>query len=128
MRVVDDGWLDALAVALEHADAAGGALERTSLTLEFVRAWGAPATNPGTYVHLGFLPRPTGANAGYCRAAWDKLGGFDEQYVRGGGETEFFWRLQLAGRTLVAAPGAVVHYRLRMGMVAGSIRFRRLYL
>ena len=113
--VVDDGWLDALAGALEHADAAGGVLERVSLNPEYVRTWGAPTTNPGTYVHLGFLPRPTGANAGFRRAVWEELGGFDERYVRGGTETEFFWRLQLAGRTLVAAPDAVVHYRLRVG-------------
>ncbi len=113
--VVDDGWLDALAGALEHADAAGGVLERASLNPEYVRAWGAPDSNPGTYVHLGFLPRPTGANAGFRRAVWEELGGFDERYVRGGTETEFFWRLQLAGRTLVAVPDAVVHYRLRVG-------------
>lgn len=113
--VVDDGWVDALAGALEHADAAGGVLERVSLNPEYVSSWGAPTTDPGTYVHLGFLPRPTGANAGFRRAVWEELGGFDEGYVRGGTETEFFWRLQLAGHTLVAAPDAIVHYRLRVG-------------
>ena len=111
--VVDEGWLDALAAALEHADAVGGPLERESLNDAFVRDWGPPPENTGVYQHLDFLPRPTGANAGFRRAVWEELGGFDERYVRGGTETEFFWRLQLAGHRLTAVPGALVHYRLR---------------
>ena len=63
-------------------------------------------------VELDYLPRPISANAGYRRKVWEELGGFDETYARSA-ETEFFWRLQLAGHTLVDVPGAVVRYRMR---------------
>jgi len=110
---VDDLWVDALSAALETADAAGGALELTRLNADYVRRWGPSPVDAGIARPLGFLPRPVGANAAFRREAFDRLGGFDEEYVRGGTETEFFWRLQLAGLTLVPAPEAVVHYRMR---------------
>ena len=111
--VVDEGWLEALAGGLDDADGVGGRLERVSLNPDFVRAWGEPKGQPGIVVQHEFLPRPISANAGYRKAVWAELGGFDEAYVRGGAETEFFWRLQLAGHTLLDVPDAVVHYRMR---------------
>ncbi len=111
--VVAPGWLDALAGGLERAAAVGGPLERSQLNPELLARWGRVPNDRAVRRHHGFLPRPTGANAGYRRSAWEELGGFDERYVRGGTETEFFWRLQLAGHTLLEVPEAVVHYRLR---------------
>jgi glycosyltransferase involved in cell wall biosynthesis len=63
----------------------------------------------------GFLPRPLGANCGFRRSVWESLGGFDEAY-RGGDDTEFFWRAQLAGYRLGHAKEAVVSYRIRSGL------------
>jgi len=45
-----------------------------------------------------------------------KLGGFDEDLDRSGEEPDLCWRAQLGGETLVFAPDAVVHYRLRAGL------------
>jgi len=110
---VADDWLERLASGLETAGGVGGRLERVKLNADYIAAWGAPWGQPGITTQLGFLPRPLGANAGFRRSVWEELGGFDEDYVRGGTETEFFWRLQLAGHPLVDVPEAIVHYRLR---------------
>ncbi len=111
--VVDPGWVEALAGGLDRAAGAGGRLDRTQLNPRFVELWGGPPEDWGVSTSLGFLRRPIGANAGFRRSVWEQLGGFDEEYVRGGTETEFFWRLQLAGHTLLEVPEALVHYRVR---------------
>jgi glycosyltransferase involved in cell wall biosynthesis len=111
--VVEPDWLEALASGLERAAAVGGRLERASLSPAFVALWGEPPSDWGVSSYLGFLPRAIGASAGFRRSAWEQVGGFDEDYVRGGTETEFFWRLQLAGHELLDVPEALVHYRMR---------------
>lgn len=111
--VVDPGWLESLAAGLERAAGVGGRLDRTQLNPRFAALWGRPPEDWGVSRSLDFLERPIGANAGFRRAVWEQLGGFDEEYVRGGTETEFFWRLQLAGHRLVSVPEALVHYRVR---------------
>lgn len=110
---VADDWVEAMARGLDRAEAVGGRLERVKLNAEYIATFGQPWGQPGITTQLGFLPRPIGANAGYRRSVWQQLGGFREDYVRGGTETEFYWRLQLAGFTLLDVPDAVVHYRLR---------------
>jgi len=110
---VAEDWLEALAAGLDHADAVGGRLERVKLNADYIARFGQAWGQPGITTQLGFLPRPIAANAGFRRSVWVELGGFREDYVRGGTETEFYWRLQLAGHTLVDVPDAVVHYRLR---------------
>ncbi len=118
---VAEDWLEALASRLERADGVGGTLEMRRLNPQYAAAAGQPAAVPGVALQLNFLTRPTGANAGYRRSVWEKLGGFDETYVRGGAETEFYWRLQLGGYRMLDVPEAVVHYRLR-GDVRSSLR------
>ncbi|MFD1506951.1 glycosyltransferase [Georgenia yuyongxinii] len=110
---VAPGWLAAMTRALTHtdADAAGGAIENDLL-------------NPGSQPYLprhpdhlpvvaGFLPRAITANLAVRRDAFEALGGFAPEYDYGGPDTEFCWRLQLAGFRLAYAPDAVVHYRHR---------------
>lgn len=106
---VDEMWVEHMARALDSADTVGGRLERRKLNPHLTN----PQGDNGITVNLGFLPRPIGANAGYRKSVWEALGGFNEDYARGGTETEFFWRAQLAGYTLVDVPDAVVHYRMR---------------
>ena len=110
---VGPGWVEALARGLETADAVGGRLDRVPLNAGFIDRWGPPTGALGIATHLDFLRRPIGANAGFRREVWCALGGFDERYVRGGTETEFYWRLQLRGYTLAAVDEAVVAYRMR---------------
>ncbi|WP_432508837.1 glycosyltransferase [Kineococcus auxinigenes] len=122
---VDPDWLETMAAALESADAVGGRLDRVKLNGEYIQAWGTPHGHSGISSQLDFLPRPIGANAGFRKQVWQELGGFNEQYVRGGTETEFFWRLQLRGHTLQDVPGSLVHYRMRSSFRAGV---RQMYI
>jgi glycosyltransferase involved in cell wall biosynthesis len=110
---VDPLWL----VAMEAAFDAGhhlvaGPIDYRRLNPPEVRAWrGAPRASVGTA--LGFLPSGHGANMGFTRDVFDRVGGFDEEYVVGGTDTEFFWRAQLCGYRLHVVDDAIVHYRLR---------------
>lgn len=103
---VAPGWLAAMAQALECHPCVGGGVQPSGDT--------GPRRLPApTEVSLGFLPAPLGANCG-CRAeVVHTIGGFDEAFVDGADDVEFFWRAQLAGFGLGYAPHAVVHYRLR---------------
>ena len=113
--VVDKGWLRALVTAMRDADAAGGRLDYDRLNSEDDRTRRPEPPMAGLPVGANFLPRPIGANCAVRKQVWHVLGGFDESYQLGGTETEFFWRLQLAGYTITFAADAVVHYRFRRG-------------
>lgn len=60
-----------------------------------------------------YLPSVCSANFAMNRRAYLAAGGMDESYSGGCEETDFSWRLQEGGLTLVFCPGSVVHYRLR---------------
>jgi glycosyltransferase involved in cell wall biosynthesis len=117
---VDPRWVDAFASSAADWDLAGGRLvgpddrTRTGPADREATGWALP-------VALGFLPYATGANLAVKRSVWERLGGFDGTYRRGGTEIEFCWRAQLAGFTLGAVPNAVVHYLPRSSL-AGVAR------
>jgi glycosyltransferase involved in cell wall biosynthesis len=103
--IVDPGWLLAMRAAFAGgADLVGGSLRRARGRKV------ADTLDTGIQNGLGFLPWPYGANCGFTRRVWDGLEGFDESYVFGGEETEFFWRAQLRGYQLCLVPDAVVTY------------------
>jgi glycosyltransferase involved in cell wall biosynthesis len=109
---VGDGWLDAMTQALRGgADVVGGRIDEVTLNDERVRTLRPPVDHAQLAVSAGFLPRPVSCNAGLRRDVWTALGGFDEAWIRGGTETEFFWRAQLAGYRASFVADAVVHYR-----------------
>lgn len=66
---------------------------------------------PGGFA--GYLPTVAGGNFAIRRARYLALGGMDPRYPGGAEETDFAWRAQEAGLHVVAAPKAVVHYRLK---------------
>lgn len=105
--IVDPEWVSAMWTAFAGgADLVGGPVRRVggqTVAGEF----------GGLQDGLGFFPWPYGANCGFTRRVWDDLGGFDEAYVFGGEETEFFWRAQLRGYHLRFVPEAVVTYTQR---------------
>jgi glycosyltransferase involved in cell wall biosynthesis len=109
--VVAPGWLRAMAEALQRFDGVGGGLDEDTINPPEVMRWTPRTTEP--WRPARFLPWPVGANYGVRRAVWQALGGFDESWVRGGTEVEFFWRLQLASFQLGFAPDAMVLYRRR---------------
>lgn len=116
--VVQVGWVEAHRRALEAgADCVGGALERTLPDGTPLGRQEAVST-----VH-GFHPWPPGANCGFQRRVFDRLGGFDETLLGGGDETDFFWRAAEAGHPTTAVPEAVVEYRLRGDLRAVARQF-----
>jgi GT2 family glycosyltransferase len=83
-----------------------------------------------------FMPRAAAANLLVRRAAFDAVGGFFEG-LRAAEDTDFSWRLQRAGWTLVGRPEAAVEHRYRdslpalrrqwRGYAAGRAWLRRRY-
>lgn len=117
---VAPGWVDAMARALRQMDVVGGALDN--------EAFGTGNMEPhpaGVPVTAGFLPRAITANLGVRRAAWSAVGGFAEDYEYGCTDTEFCWRLQLAGYRIGYAEQAVVAYRHRSSLRAAAVKAYR---
>lgn len=77
----------------------------------------ARAAAPVLPVQMGFLPYALGANLAVRRAAFDRVGGFDESY-RAAEDVDLSWRLQLDGVRLDLVPGAVVAKREAAGFAA----------
>lgn len=108
-------WVTEMVRALEASDVVGGAMDERSLNGD-VRSWRPELPTDALPVALDWLPYAVGANLAFRREVFDRLGGFDERYVRGAADVEFSWRAQLAGFRLGYAPGAVVSYRHRDGI------------
>jgi glycosyltransferase involved in cell wall biosynthesis len=123
--VVEQGWLRELWTTFESgADLVGGALRHFSAACGVLDA--TPEL-PSWPMH-GFLPRPSGANCGFTREAYDAIGGFDERFQGGADETEFFWRAQLSGYRLRFVENAVVRYSHReslRGLFKQKFRYGR---
>ena len=115
--IVADDWIEQMVAALGRHPAVGGHLDEESLNPPSRRAW-RPTSTPGQLpVPFGLLPAPVGANCGVWREAYEKVGGYAENFQGlAGEETDMFWRIQLAGYQLGYAPAAVVAYRHRPGL------------
>lgn len=112
--VVDGRWVAELVTALGDADAVAGAGEYAELNTHFADRGGR---TPPFYAlaALPHLPAALAGNSGVRAEAFASIGGFDEA-LRVGEDADLFWRLQLAGKTLVDAPDAVVHIRDRTSL------------
>jgi GT2 family glycosyltransferase len=120
--VVDESWLAHLLRAHRESERVivAGRLS-TDHNDHVVRAsYGVGAAereNPGASAALapfaGFLPTVGSGNFAVSRDDFLRVGGMDESYRGGSEDTDFAWRAQLAGSTVVAAPHACVRYRLR---------------
>lgn len=109
---VHPGWLSALIRTAADYDAVSGAIEVESLNSPEVARWRpVPAPEDGFPTH--YLPYAHGNNTGYWRAAFEKIGGYDEELIIAGDDVDISWRLQQAGLRLGHAPDALVAYRLR---------------
>lgn len=118
---VDPRWVQAMTAALREHDAAGGTIDNDSLSGDFAGGW-MPRHPPGVPVMAGFLPRAITANFGVRKDVWAALDGFNESYAYGCTDTEFCWRLQLAGYRLGHAEDAVVAYRHRADLRASAVK------
>lgn len=73
--------------------------------------------DPGAHLSHPFMPRAAAANLLVRRAAFAQLGGFVEG-LRAAEDTDFCWRLQLAGWSLAACPDAAVEHAYRGSLAA----------
>ena len=125
--VVGPQWLSALVEQVRAGcSVVGGAIDTTSLNDEVRRGWRPGPPRDRLPVKLGFKPYAIGANLAVRREDALAVGGWDEDYVAGGDDVDFSWRLQLAGHRIGFAPDAVVHYRYRTDL-RGTARQVRAY-
>ena len=120
---VADGWIDGLVSELHDHEAAASRHEIERLNgQQSRRLHGDPAQQHGlsSYTNPPFLDHAGGCGLGVRRDVFEALGGFEESYVALE-DTDFCWRLQLAGHRLVFAPDAVVHVRFP-STLAGAFR------
>jgi hypothetical protein len=73
--------------------------------------------NQGSHLSHPFMPRAVAANLLVRRSAFEQVGGFFEG-VRAAEDTDFSWRLQLAGWELQGRPQAAVTHRYRTTVLA----------
>lgn len=116
-------WVAAMVAALQEAEAVGGAVENDRLNGD--RPSYMPRHPDGLPVVANFLPRAITANLGVRRAVFDQVGEFHEDYDYGCGDTEFCWRLQLAGFRLAYDARAIVHYRHRSTLHSVAVKAYR---
>lgn len=118
---VAPGWMGAMVQGLRDADLVGGAIEVARLNPARVQA-GYP--NLASDLQLGRhgLRFATGCSMGIHRAVFDQLGGFVSASSPAE-DQELSVRAQLAGFRLGFVPGAVVHYRLRIGLRATARQY-----
>jgi glycosyltransferase involved in cell wall biosynthesis len=111
--IVAPGWLMAFGAALREHHLIAGMVETKKLN--HGGPWRPAPSSGAKHKALGFLPYVISCNMAVSRAAFEAVGGFDEE-VRVGQDIDISWRLHLAGYPVVDAPDAVVHYRFRSNM------------
>lgn len=110
-----DDWLQKICAALKKHDVVASRFDIEKLNDPWVQEShmnplkdGLKAYNYPPTCHIQVLP----SGLGVRRSIYDASGGFDES-IRILEDTDFCWRIQLAGTKLYFVPGAVVHYRYR---------------
>ncbi|WP_157875368.1 glycosyltransferase family 2 protein [Arthrobacter sp. PAMC 25486] len=115
--VVESGWLAALADALDAgAPAVGGQMERVD------EAGNRIEMSRGVYSYFWpgrgqYISTATGANCGFTSTLFLAVGGFDESFLGGSDEIDFFYRASLLGFRPRSVPQARVRYVQRDGIV-----------
>jgi GT2 family glycosyltransferase len=112
--IVLPGWMRTWANLSTDAEFATGPI------VPFWSTAGPPSLAPATSApstHLGFLPYALGANLVVRRDAFERVGGFPEEF-RAGEDVAFSWRLQLAGVRLDFRPTAAVAKRRESSALA----------
>jgi glycosyltransferase involved in cell wall biosynthesis len=119
---VAPGWLAAMAEALETHDFVASRYEFAKLNPPPVAGARPESQSAGLnpYTYPPFLPHAGGGGLGVKAVLHRAIGGFDEA-MPVLEDTDYCWRLQLAGTPLVFVPDAVVHVRSRRDL-AGIFR------
>ncbi len=108
------GWLAAMGEALYKYDFVAGKREYNKLNEPWTLKYRTLSQLDGLqeYNYPPFLPHASSSNLGVRRVIHEVVGGFDEtmQQLE---DTDYCWRIQLAGTKLHFVPDALVYYRLR---------------
>jgi GT2 family glycosyltransferase len=117
---VGAGYLAAMARALEEHVFVACRYDDAALNEPWTRhchssSPQAEGLNPYTYPP--FLPHAGGSSLGIRRVLHEEIGGFDES-LPALEDTDYCWRLQLAGHELRFVPEALVHIRYRGTLAA----------
>jgi GT2 family glycosyltransferase len=108
------GWLAAMGRALREHDFVACRYDQARLNPEWLCASRETPQGAGLnpYVYPPYLPHAGGSSLGVKRAVHQAVGGFDES-MPALEDTDYCWRIQLAGTPLVFVPDALVHIRMR---------------
>lgn len=136
--VIAPDWLGAIERSLREHGAVASRIDTARLNPPERRASRTLQQEHGLprYPRPPFLPHASGCGLGVRREWHEAVGGFDESLQRLE-DTDYTWRLQLAGADLHFAPDALVHMRFREGAAAAfeqafgygrySVRLERRY-
>lgn len=124
--VVGAGWVEAIAHTLQEYEFVASRFECTKLNSGWaLEARGCPQTDGlQQYRYPPFLPHAGGCGLGVRRSIHQAVGGFDETMLRLQ-DTDYCWRIQLAGVKLHFVPAAVVHIRHRQTLTSTFHQARR---
>jgi glycosyltransferase involved in cell wall biosynthesis len=124
---VEPGWLAAIVAALEHHDAVASRFSKTKLNPPELQRSRNLRQSEGLSQHdyVAFLPHAGGSWLVVRRAVHEAIGGFDERFRRLQ-DTDYSWRLQLAGHAIHFEPAAVLEVRFLAGGLS-SLRQAFLY-
>lgn len=112
---VAPGWMRAMGEALSQCGFVACKREYTKLNEPWIlkQYHKLPQLNGlQQYKYPPFLPHAAGGTIGVKRSIHDQIGGFDETMLRLQ-DTDYCWRIQLAGTQLNFVSNAVVHHRFR---------------
>lgn len=124
---VAPGWVAAMVEALSTHDFVAGRLESEKLNTSWVRevrGEGPQQDGLQGYIYPPYLPHAASCNLGIKRSLYEAVGEFDESQILH--DTDYCWRVQLAGTELHFIPDVVVHYRYR-DTLGGTYRQARNY-
>lgn len=111
--VVAPGWLAAISEAIADHGFVASRLDFEKLNQSSVQKSRINTQHRGLqHTRPGFLPHASASGLGIKRTIHEAVGGFDEAlaFLE---DTDYCWRVQLAGTALHYASEAVVHYRFR---------------
>lgn len=112
--VVGSGWVAAMGKALSKYDFVACRFDIERLNVPWVqKSRGNPQPDGiQKYDYPPYLPHAGGGSLGVKRSLHETIGGFDETLPILH-DTDYCWRLQLAGTELHFVPDAVIHVRYR---------------
>lgn len=123
--IVGDGFLQAMATALERHPFVAARLEHRRLNPAWTRRTYGDPQGDGLLASRSFLPYAYGCSLAVRRDIHIKFGGFDQGFVPTGEDNDYCYRIQLSGTPLHFASAAVIHYRHRQRLGEIFRQFRR---